>query len=67
MIQSIHFNKNVFTKSQSKKWIKLHEYKPIKKMHETENFYNYRLINPIHGKKFFNKYIENGLYFTLIN
>ena len=45
-IQAIIFKKTHYTKRSSANWIKYHGYKPIKKVHETVNYYRYRLKEP---------------------
>jgi hypothetical protein len=63
-IQSIILSKEVFTKSEAKKWMKENKFKG--KIDETENNYRFRLINP---KKFVDgsfrtKKIKEGIQFV---
>ena len=45
-IQALLFNKKSFTLKSANKWIKEHNYKPIKNVHETKGFWRYRLTKP---------------------
>lgn len=45
-IQSVLFDKNFYTTEDACKWLHKHKLKPIKKVHETENYYRYRLQEP---------------------
>jgi hypothetical protein len=51
-IQNIMFKKKYFTLNQANHYIKKHHYKPIKEVHETDNFYRYRLAEPSLFKRF---------------
>ncbi len=44
--RKIYLRKKVWDKKSSKKWLKKHNYEPIKKVHETKNFLRYRLKDP---------------------
>ncbi len=62
-IQAILFNKEYYTKLESKNWLLQHEYYPIKPVHITKNYYRYRLRQPDKEKyhymtKSFNPYIK---------
>jgi hypothetical protein len=58
MIHSILFDKNYYTIKQTKDYLRLHDMKPIKKVHITTNFYRYRLIDPKIFKSFSTKSIS---------
>ena len=45
-IQAIVISKDYYSKRASDNWIKLHGFRPIKKMHETIHTYRYRLKTP---------------------
>jgi len=45
-LQAILFKKSHYSKRSSANWLKYHGYKPIKKVHETVNYYRYRLTEP---------------------
>lgn len=51
-IQSIIFNKHEWKLKDAKKWLKIHGKIPIKKVHETKNYYRFRLKLPHQFKKF---------------
>ena len=44
--QTIIFKKAHYSKRSSANWLKYHGFKPIKKVHETVNYYRYRLKEP---------------------
>jgi len=44
--QAILFKKSHYSKRSSANWLKYHGFKPIKKVHETVNYYRYRLKEP---------------------
>ena len=64
-IQNIMFKKKYFTLKEANEYIKKHGYKPIKKVHETDKMYRYRLASP----KLFNKFrtlkIKKGILITI--
>jgi hypothetical protein len=45
-LQAILFKKSHYSKRSSANWLKYHGFKPIKKVHETVNYYRYRLKEP---------------------
>ena len=44
--QAIFFKKSLYSKRSSANWLKYRGFKPIKKVHETVNYYRYRLKEP---------------------
>ena len=46
VIQALMFHKDYFTKKSAENWIRRHEFKPIKKLHETLSYYRARLKTP---------------------
>ena len=60
--QAIIFKKTHFTKRSSANWLKYHGFKLIEKVHETVNYYRYRLKQP--DEEFFDYRIiplDNGI------
>ena len=51
-IQSILFDKKIWSPKSSSVWLMEHKLHPIKKMHETNNYYRYRLLQPDKTKKY---------------
>jgi hypothetical protein len=45
-IQAILFDKHFWEKEDVEEYLKTHDYKPIKDIHETKNRYRVRLIEP---------------------
>jgi len=48
-IQAILFEKDKFTADKARKFLKKHKYRPIKRVHKTENYLRYRLVKPKKG------------------
>ena len=49
-IQSIIFNKSIWTQPMARSWLKLHNFKNIKPVHVTKNFLRYRIRKPTYNK-----------------
>lgn len=45
-IQSIIFTKQKWDATGARKWLKKHNFKPIKRVHKTERYLRYRLRDP---------------------
>lgn len=70
--QSVLLDKDNFTKSQAKTWIKKHDFKLTfygKGVEETENFYRFRQMAPSRFKKgkYVTKEIADGVKLVLGN
>ena len=59
-VQAIIFPKDKFDISKSEKWLNEHSYKPIKEVHETDNFYRYRISKPVY-KNYITKKLPSGI------
>ncbi len=46
--------------NKAREWLKKHDYKPIKRVHKTENTLRYRL-RPPKFKRYITKKIKNGI------
>jgi len=53
--QAVIFNKHMYTTQESRDWLRAHDIRPIKRVHETANYYRYRLARPK----------RNGTYYTI--
>jgi hypothetical protein len=51
-IQAVIFNKQYFTHKTASNWLNKQKIKPIKKYHETQNYYRYRIREPNNFSKF---------------
>ncbi|HXS59230.1 MAG TPA: hypothetical protein VN703_00260 [Candidatus Sulfopaludibacter sp.] len=60
-IQSIIFNKDYWTKSEARKWLLTHFFLPIKKVHETKNYYRYRIKDPNKFNYFITRRLKNNM------
>lgn len=65
-VQAILFPKKKFTIKKAEKWLKDSNYIPIKKVHETLNFYRYRLLEPNKKFKYITKKLSNGVDLVII-
>lgn len=60
-MQSIIFNKKLWTLTESKRFLNRHHLEPIKPVHTTENFYRFGLQNPYPHKRYYTIRITNGV------
>lgn len=60
-VQSILFDKSIWTNSNALLWLSEHNFHPLKKVHFTKNFLRYRIQNPDLFTHFFIKRIANGI------
>ena len=52
LIQSVLFDKGIYKPPEARQWLKRHNLKPIKRLHETEGYYRYRIAEPIRSQKY---------------
>ena len=45
-VQAVILHKLYFNKREAESWVRRHWYKPIKKVHETVNYYRFRIRVP---------------------
>jgi len=64
-IQAIIFEKNHWKKDDIYHWLKMHHYKPLKEIHETENYYRVRLQEPEQFKRFITKATKYHMDFII--
>lgn len=64
-IQSILFDNKKWTSVKAMKWIKSHNYKPLKRVHKTENKFRYRINEPEQFKRFRTKKLGDGIEVVL--
>jgi hypothetical protein len=64
-IQAILFDKNYFNLEDTKIYLKKHRHKPIKEVHESQNYYRYRLFEPKKGDKYFTKVVKPGIKYII--
>lgn len=51
-IQSVLFDKKIFTTTEARAWLKRNDLKPIKRVDITKNLLRYRIQNPNKFKRF---------------
>lgn len=65
LLHAVHLSKDRFkTAREAHKWLTSNDIKPIKPVHKTDNFYEYRINEQIPNRKFTSKYIDNGILFV---
>lgn len=64
-VHSILFNKNIWILKDAKRWLREHDYIPIKKVDITTNFYRFRIRDPKLYRTFRIIYIDYGIEFVL--
>lgn len=64
-IQSIMFPKSKYTSESSFNWLQKHNMKPLKKVHETENYYRYRIEKPNKNNKYYTMKIKHGIQLVI--
>ena len=60
MIQSVLFDKHLWSLEQTRKYLKTHHFKDMG-VDETENFYRYRQFDPPHDSKYYTKVLKGGV------
>lgn len=67
-IQAIIFEKKYYTAEKARKWLKDHNYQPIKHVDKTTNFLRYRIQPPKRNViyKFFDLSNNEGVKFILM-
>lgn len=63
-IQAILFPIDNYDTIKARKWLKSHHYRPIKRVHKTDNFLRYRINNPIKST-YITKKLDNGINIIL--
>lgn len=61
IVQAIIFKKDLWNASSALKWLKKHKYKPIKRVHKTENFLRYRINEPNEKYNYITLSFKNGI------
>lgn len=64
LVHSILFNNKVYTTTTARKWLKEHNYSPIKRVDVTTNYLRYRIRDPKEFKSFVTKEITNDITFV---
>jgi len=64
-VQSVLFDKNLFSTKQAQEWLDSHNYHSIKGVHITANKLRYRQTEPGQYKRFRTENISRGIEFVL--
>lgn len=64
LVHSIIFDNKLYTPDIARKWLKEHNYKPIKHVDKTKNYLRYRIRDPTLFKSFVIKEITHGIKFV---
>lgn len=60
-IQAFLFDKNYYNTKSAARWLAFHGKIPIKSVHTTNNYYRYRMIEPVKYGKYRTIYIDKGI------
>jgi len=54
VVQNVSLRRSKFSKGEAMAWVRDHNYRPIKEVHVTPNFFQFRLVDPdrIKGARF---------------
>jgi hypothetical protein len=54
VVQNVSLRRSKFSKGEAMAWVRDHNYRPIKEVHVTPNFFQFRLVDPdrIRGARF---------------
>ena len=66
IVQAVLFDNVLYTTKQARKWLKTHNYKPIKRVDKTEKYFRYRIQKPEENNKYIFKSINNGIKLILM-
>lgn len=59
-IQSVLFDKTKFSTDEARKWLRHHDFEPIKRVHKTDAYLRYRLKKPHSDHRYRVKEIKKG-------
>lgn len=65
IVQSIIFNKKYYNKDKSGRYLFKHNIKPLK-IHETNNYYRYRLFEPRNDAQYYTIKLKNGVSLVIM-
>jgi len=65
-VQSIIFDRKIYTLSNARGWLKLHGYEPIKQPHTTEHYHRYRIRKPDKNDNYITKDLRNGIKLIIL-
>jgi hypothetical protein len=64
MLHAVNFDRNYYTLSDAKLWLRDHDIIPIKNVHTTKRFYKFRINEPKKYGVYYSKYITDGILFV---
>lgn len=65
MLQSVIFDKNIWTLTEARHWLMKHKLRPIKSVHITANYYRFRMNEPVPNARYYTKEIDDGVLFVI--
>lgn len=65
-VQSIIFKKSKYNSNEARKWLKKHNYSPIKRVDKTINYLRYRIRAPSKKYNYFIKEITPSIKFVFM-
>ncbi len=61
-VQAVLFSKEIYDTHSARRWLRRHNYTPIKRVHETTRFLRYRIREPDYNNyEYTTKYITTGI------
>lgn len=64
-IQAILFDDSLYDTKKALQWLRKHNYTPIKRVHRTNNYLRYRLVEPNDTDRYRTKKITDGIKFII--
>jgi hypothetical protein len=64
-VQAVLFDARTWSTTQAREWLDKHGYERIKRVHHTEKYLRYRIIQTVPGTKYRIKHLGKGVSFIL--
>jgi len=65
-LQSVIFNKKYYDVEKAERFLRKHQLKPIKQLHETDKYLRYRQAEPDNSKHYYTVKLNNGVIFIMM-
>lgn len=64
-VQAVLFNNEIYTALSARRWLKRHNFEPIKKVDKTTRFLRYRIVEPNDKDIYRFKHITDDIHFII--
>jgi hypothetical protein len=64
-VQAVLFDKRYYTPERAVAWVRKHDYKPLKKVHTTDQYHRVRLKQPRDDVKYRTKAVSKSIKFII--